>query len=197
MASEVKREMIARTAALLAKNGLQRTSFSEILAATGAPRGSLYHHFPGGKDELVLAAVGLAGDYALGALEKMSGRPAIEIAEGFIALWRAILQNSDLHAGCAVAAVTVAADSEVLTKRAGAVFRGWRTRLAELLHQGGLPSERAEPLAATLIAGCEGAVVLARAEESFEPFDLVVSEMVDSVRQASSQPSSRGARGRS
>jgi AcrR family transcriptional regulator len=189
MASEVKREMIARTAALLAKNGLQRTSFSEILAATGAPRGSLYHHFPGGKDELVLAAVGLAGDYALGALAKMAGRPAIEVAEGFISLWRAILQNSDFHAGCAVAAVTVAADSEVLTKQAGAIFRGWRTRLAELLQQGGLPGERAEPVAAMLIAGCEGAVLLARAGASFEPFDIVAVELVECVRHATSEPS--------
>ena len=50
---------------LLAQKGVQGTSFMDVLEATGAPRGSLYHHFPGGKDELVLAAMDEASREAL------------------------------------------------------------------------------------------------------------------------------------
>jgi AcrR family transcriptional regulator len=182
--ADVKRRMIERTAILLARKGLQGTSFSEVLAASGAPRGSLYHHFPGGKNELVLAAVGLAGDRAIAALDGLQGRPATEVAVAFVALWRQVLALSDFGAGCAVVAVTVAADTPLLLDRAANVFRTWRSRLAELLAAGGVSGADAPALAATLIAACEGAVILARAEKSFEPFDLVAETQLAAVRQA-------------
>jgi AcrR family transcriptional regulator len=177
--------MIERTAVLLAKKGLQGTSFSEVLEATGAPRGSLYHHFPGGKDELVLAALGAAGDRAMGALDRLAGKSAGEVARAFTGLWRAILAGSDFSAGCAVVAVTVAAESPALLERAAEVFRGWRARLADLLAEGGVSKDRAAAMAATLISACEGAVILSRAERSFEPFDLVAAEQVAAIDAAS------------
>lgn len=178
MAGTIRQQMIERTAVLLAKKGLQGTSFSEVLEASGASRGSLYHHFPGGKDELVLAAVRLAGDYALAALDRVSGKSAGEVARTFAALWRAVLSMSGFAAGCAVVAVTVAADSPALLERAAEVFRDWRARLGTLLVQGGVPENRAPALAAGLISGFEGAVILSRAERSFEPFDLVAGELL-------------------
>ena len=185
MAGDVKKTMIERTAVLLAKKGLQGTSFSEVLAASGAPRGSLYHHFPGGKDELILAAVGLAGDQALAVMDRLAGKSALEIAGAFLALWRMVLEKSDFGAGCAALAVTVAADTPELLDRAAGVFRGWRTRLSALLAEGGVPPKRAAALAATLIAAAEGAVVLARADHSFEPFDLVAVEQLAAIKSAS------------
>ena len=184
MARDVKQRMIERTAVLLAKKGLHRASFTEILEASGAPRGSLYHHFPGGKDELVLAALGIAGQQAMAVLDKLSGRPASEVATTFIALWRAVLTKSDFEAGCAVAAVTVAADSTELMKQAAKVFREWRAHLTRLFEDGGIESNRARSLAANLVSACEGAVVLARAERSLEPFDLMASEQLATVRGA-------------
>src|ERR1700761_5856097 len=86
--SSVKQRMIERTAVLLAKKGLQGASFSQILEESGAPRGSLYHHFPGGKDELVLEAIGLAQDQAMAVLEKLKGQPADQVATAFLELWR-------------------------------------------------------------------------------------------------------------
>lgn len=186
--------MIERTAVLLAKKGLQGTSFSEVLEVSGAPRGSLYHHFPGGKDELVLAAVRFAGDQALAALNRASGAPAGGVARTFAALWRAVLSMSGFAAGCAVVAVTVAADSPALLDSAAAVFRDWRVRLGALLAQGGIPEDRAPALAAGLISGFEGAVILSRAERSFEPFDLVAAElvaMIDAAVAEQQQPRTR------
>jgi len=184
----VRRQMIERTAILLAKKGLQGTSFSEVLEATGAPRGSLYHHFPGGKDELVLAALGVASDQAMGVLDQLAGKSAGEVARTFAGLWRMVLSRSDFSAGCAVLAVTVAAESPALMERAAEVFRGWRVRLGVLLAEGGVPEARAPGLAASLISACEGAVVLARAERSFEPFDLVAAEQIAAIDAAIVKP---------
>ena len=189
MAANIKQTMIERTAVLLAKRGLQGASFSEILEASGAPRGSLYHHFPGGKDELVLAALEHAANQALGVLDRLSGQPAREVAEGFLSLWRSVLARSDFSAGCAVAAVTVAAESESLRARAADILRHWREKLATLLAAGGIPKKKARAIAASLVAACEGAVILARAEHSFEPFDLVAAEQLAMIETAAKSAS--------
>jgi TetR/AcrR family transcriptional repressor of lmrAB and yxaGH operons len=184
LADNIRQTMIERTAVLLAKKGLQGASFSEILQASGAPRGSLYHHFPGGKDELVLAALEHAANQALGVLDRLSGKPAPEVAEAFLSLWRSVLARSDFSAGCAVVAVTVAAETPDLRARAAEVLRGWRERLVTLFVEGGIPKKRARALAASLVAACEGAVILARAECSFEPFDLVAAEQLAMIEAA-------------
>ncbi len=184
MANDVRQRMIAEAAKALARKGLQGASFSEVLAASGAPRGSLYHHFPGGKDELVQNALEAASRFALSTLGERQGRPAHEIAETFVALWRLVLERSDFTAGCAIAAVTVAAQDADMLDRAAAGFRAWRTRLGELFAAGGVAAGRADDLAALLIAVCEGAVVLARAQRSFDAFDRATGEALIAVRGA-------------
>jgi TetR/AcrR family transcriptional regulator, lmrAB and yxaGH operons repressor len=187
----VKQRMVQKAALSLATKGLQRTSFSEVLKASSAPRGSLYHHFPGGKDELVLDALQLAGEWAMQSLGLSAGRPAPDIARAFIDLWRFLLTRSDFGSGCAVAAVTVAAETPALLDRSAAVFQGWRSRIAALLAEGGIPGDRAQTLATTLIAGCEGAVILARAERSLVPFDVVATELIAAVVAALGRQPSR------
>jgi AcrR family transcriptional regulator len=184
LAGNIKQTMIERTAVLLAKKGLQGASFSEILEASGAPRGSLYHHFPGGKDELVLAALEHAANQALSVLDRLSGKPAREVAEGFLSLWRSVLARSDFSAGCAVVAVTVAAESEDLRTRAAEILRSWREKLVTLFVASGIPKKKSRSLAASLVAACEGGVILARAERSFEPFDLVAAEQLAMIEAA-------------
>ena len=79
----------------------------------------------------------------------------------------------------------MASDSPELLEHTARVFRGWRRRLAELLEQGGLAAPDAARFAATLVAASEGAVVLARAEQSLEPFDLVAEQLLEQVRELS------------
>jgi TetR/AcrR family transcriptional regulator, lmrAB and yxaGH operons repressor len=174
--------MVATAASLLARKGLQATSFSEVLEQSGAPRGSVYHHFPGGKEQLIVSALDLAGDRAIEVLDRKAGAPAEEIAAWFLHIWREVLVRSNFEAGCAVLAVTVAADSPALRDHAAVVFRAWRRRLAELLEGGGLKRHDAERFAATLIASSEGAVALSRAEQSLEPFDLVAEQLLGQIR---------------
>jgi AcrR family transcriptional regulator len=184
MAREIRQRMIERTAALLAEKGLQGTSFSEVLEASGAPRGSLYHHFPGGKDELVLAALSHAGDQIMAPLNRLEGKSAAVVAQTFIGLWRAHLMKYKFRAGCAGVAITVAADSPVLLESVAEVFDNWRHRLSALLAKGGVPANRASAMSATLVAACEGAVQLSRAERSIIPFDLVAAEQLAAIKAA-------------
>ena len=182
MAQGVKQRMVEGAVVLLAKHGLQATSFSDVLALTGAPRGSVYHHFPEGKEQLVAAAVELAGERAVALLDELEGASADEIAQRFLAMWRSILVRSDFSAGCAVLAVTVATDSQALLENAASVFRAWRGRLASLLESGGLGRTDATGFATLLVAASEGAVVLARAEQSVEPFDLVAERLLSELK---------------
>ena len=182
MATDAKSRMVESAAALLARRGLQATSFSEVLEHSGAPRGSVYHHFPEGKEQLIRAALDLAGDQSIELLDRKAGEPAEAVAAWFLHIWREVLVRSNLDAGCAVLAVTVAADSPELREHAAGVFRTWRRRLADLLAAGGLREPDAARMAATLIATSEGAVALSRAEQSVEPFDLVAEQLLEQVR---------------
>jgi TetR/AcrR family transcriptional repressor of lmrAB and yxaGH operons len=182
MVRGVRERMVASTVDLLARRGLQLTSFSEVLDRSGAPRGSVYHHFPDGKDQMIGAALDAAGGRAIELLDQKAGAPAEEISSWFLHIWREVLIRGKFEAGCAVLAVAVAADSPELLEQTARVFRAWRRRLAELLEQGGLRPEDAQRFAAVLIASSEGAVVLARAEHSLEPFDLVADQLIDQVR---------------
>jgi TetR/AcrR family transcriptional repressor of lmrAB and yxaGH operons len=181
MAGTTKQRMVEGAALLLAKHGLQATSFNDVLELTGAPRGSVYHHFPAGKDQLVASAVELAGERALSALDSAGDSP-VAITEYFLALWRSVLERSNFSAGCAVLAVTIATDSPELLDHAADVFRAWRLKLASLFVAVGVEAGAASRFAALLVASSEGAVVLSRAEHDMEPFELVAEAMVGQAK---------------
>jgi TetR/AcrR family transcriptional regulator, lmrAB and yxaGH operons repressor len=192
VARGVRVRMVASAVDLLARRGLQATSLSEVLERSGAPRGSVYHHFPDGKEQLIGAALDLAGGRAIELLDQKAGAPAEDVAAWFLHVWREVLVRSNFDAGCAVLAVTVAAESPELRERAAGIFRTWRGRLAELLERGGLASRDASRFAATLVASSEGAVAISRAEQSLEAFDLVAEQLLEQVRAlaANSPPAS-------
>jgi AcrR family transcriptional regulator len=186
VAGEVRRRMVEGAVRLLARHGLQATSFAEVLEHTGAPRGSVYHHFPQGKDQMVGEAVDLAGDYLVGLLAPLAGASAVSVTEHFLAIWRGVLAQSGCGSGCAVLAVAVATDSPDLLGHAAAVFRLWRGRLAELLEQGGLARKDARRFATVLVASAEGAVVMSRAEQDMEPFETVARQLMEQARSLAS-----------
>jgi TetR/AcrR family transcriptional repressor of lmrAB and yxaGH operons len=173
--------MIASAVKLLAMHGFQATTFSSVLKDSGAPRGSIYYHFPEGKDQLIAAAIDLAGDRALEFTESLLGLSATGIVDAFAGLWRAVLVRSEFSAGCAVLAVTVSADAPELAERAAGIFRSWRERLGQALAAAGIEPARARALALTIIAACEGAVVACRAERSLEPLDVVAAHLHELV----------------
>jgi TetR/AcrR family transcriptional repressor of lmrAB and yxaGH operons len=174
--------MVRVAAGQLALRGLDGTSFKTVLDESKAPRGSIYHHFPNGKDQLVGEAVRLAGERLLSALRTLYGRPAEDVVHAFFAGWRTVLTRSHGEAGCAVAAVVVAnPESADLHGAVAAVFGDWTSALETLLEHGGIDATRSRPLASTLIAAAEGALIVARATDSLVPFDDVHAAMVTLV----------------
>jgi AcrR family transcriptional regulator len=176
--SNARERMIESAVTLLAMHGLEGTAFSDVLERSGAPRGSIYHHFPEGKDQLVDAAIELAGDRALRVLDAVEGTPPVEVTGYFLELWRQVLSRSNLRAGCAVLAVTVASDSPDLLDHAASIFRAWRGRLADLYVTGGVARAEATRFAGLLVAASEGAVVMSRAERSLDRFEEVATQLV-------------------
>lgn len=181
MTESTRDRMLDSTIRMLAAGGYQGASFSTVLERANAPRGSIYHHFPGGKDELVSRAIERSWERTAAHLESLRGGPATDVVAGFVALWRALLVRADFEVGCSVLAVTVSAADADIRIRAGDIFGAWQQLLAELLVSGGVPADRSKSLANLLLAACEGAVVLARAQRSTEPLDAVERELLPLV----------------
>jgi TetR/AcrR family transcriptional regulator, lmrAB and yxaGH operons repressor len=180
--ASVRSNMVNGAVRLLATAGVEGTSFREVLVLSDAPRGSVYHHFPGGKSELLHDALSRTSELSLALLEPVRGQPAQVVLERFIELWRQLLERSHLTAGCAIAAVTVAGPEPELLDYAGELFRVWTDRLAELFAAGGMEEAAAHRLSNFAIAATEGAVIMARAERSMDPFEDVAGALLGNIR---------------
>lgn len=174
--------MIESAAVLIREHGARATSLDRVLAHSGAPRGSLYHHFPGGRAQLLDESTAYAARHVERLIETMSAAPEpMTTIDAFLAMWRRQLVESDFRHGCPVLAVAVEHDEtapETLAT-AGAAFEAWRARLAEVLVTHGVDPARARRLAGLVIASVEGAVVMCRAERSIAPLDDVGRELRD------------------
>lgn len=182
MARDTREKMIAGAMELLATKGLHGASLGDVVEVTGAPRGSIYHHFPGGKDELIAAAVDATGEAYTKWMGQFIGASPEMVAGGFLQFWRHTLLRSDMKAGCPVLAVTVSTDVDDLIDHAREVFRKSRAQLADMLAAAGVVPDAAAKFATIAVAGAEGAVVLARAERSILPFDEVAENLLDQAR---------------
>ncbi|MFD5257741.1 TetR/AcrR family transcriptional regulator [Streptomyces bobili] len=179
---ESRGRMILSAAALLRKYGASATSIDRVLAHSGAPRGSVYHHFPGGRTQLIDEAVALAGDFIAGLIDAaMRADDPVEAVDAFFALWRDRLVESGFRAGCPIVAVAVETndDAPQLARSAAAVFARWQEALAALLLRHGLTEERSRRLGAFIIASVEGAVIMCRAERSTAPIEAAAAEIHD------------------
>ena len=168
-----KEKTVLAAARLLRRHGYHGTALSDILAAAGSPRGSLYFHFPEGKEQIAVAALTLAAEgvrQAIAGAAKASGSAdefLIRIARGMAA----DLVRSDFREGCPIAptALEMSGASEALTAAAVAAFRGWEQEIATALHSFGFKSEGARLLATASLSQLEGALLLARTYRDAEP----------------------------
>jgi AcrR family transcriptional regulator len=174
------RERMIQSAALLFRSrGIQGTSFSDVLAHSRAPRGSIYHHFPGGKAELAEEATRYAGDFiAAGLVAALADDDPVAAIRAFTASWLDVLRRGDFSAGCPVVAAGVEGDRAPGARdAAGAAFGRWEDLMAEAVAHRGLAPDRARSVATLVIAAIEGAIVIARAQRSTEPLERVAAEV--------------------
>ncbi|MFI2351069.1 TetR/AcrR family transcriptional regulator [Streptomyces sp. NPDC019443] len=176
MAKETRGRMVDAAVGALRQRGLQGMSFTDVLARSGAARGAIYHHFPGGKNELAVEAVSQHGREVCDRLAEIGAAGPGDVAVAFVEFARPVAQAAAEGAGCAVAAVTVPPDEDdgELCRVAAVVFASWTEQLSRALREAGLTAADAEEKAALLVALLEGAQVLCRASGSTEPFERAV-----------------------
>ena len=170
MASPRER-MIISTALLIRERGAHPTAISDVLEHSGAPRGSAYHHFPGGRTQLLSEAVDYSADYV--ATQLAGATNSLEAIDVVAGGFRTQLVQSDYRAGCPVVAVSVEADNPPVVDRAALAFTRWSGLIQQRLEDDGVDAARAEDLATLLIASIEGAILMARTARDVGPLDRV------------------------
>jgi AcrR family transcriptional regulator len=180
-----RERMVFSAAQLIRRDGVGATGMRDVAAHAEAPRGSLQHYFPGGKEQLIGEAVTWAGRYAarrvtrnLAALPADDRRPSLLFA-ALVTQWTEECQATDFAFGCPVAAVTVdCADATDSARTAAAqAFACWREPLATALVELGVPEARGAALATLMVSSLEGALLIARAERDVEALTTVAREL--------------------
>lgn len=177
-----RERMIQSAAALLMERGVAGTGMREIAEHASAPRGSLQHYFPDGKEQVLLEALIWVGDQVTGSVQRQieeaadGGRPvtARAVVARQFGRWRTILERSDFLAGCPVmATLTDAAADDALREAAAATFARWQQGLVDGFRAAGVPRARAARLAVFVISSLEGAIALSRARRDLAPLESV------------------------
>jgi TetR/AcrR family transcriptional repressor of lmrAB and yxaGH operons len=173
--------LLATTAELLHRQGYASTGLNQILEESGAPKGSLYFYFPGGKEELAVAALTRSSATLTQALEQiLTAAPTAEAAvAAVIAFFAGQLATSRFEKGCPVATVALeqATSSEALQAVCSAAYRSWERLVEQRLLREGHAPERAAGLANLALTAIEGALLMCRAHRSTEPLERTGREL--------------------
>ncbi|GLP78047.1 transcriptional regulator [Mycobacterium antarcticum] len=174
-----RHRMLDTAVEVLREKGAAGVTIDEVLARSGAPRGSVYHHFPDGRSQLLTEALLYAGDAITAVIDDAAAQGYLPLVRQFVAFWERTLAESDFAAGCPVVAAAIgsADDDPALTAIAGDIFDRWRVALTRAFVADGFDEADAGSLAMTCIAALEGAVVLCRATRTIEPLREVALQI--------------------
>ncbi|MEQ0560670.1 TetR/AcrR family transcriptional regulator [Amycolatopsis sp. NEAU-NG30] len=179
--TDTRQRMLDTAADLFQTQGYHATGLTQLTTAGGAPKGSLYFHFPGGKEQLAAEAVRLSGERTGAMLEAIlrdaPGAPAA-IDRAVEALANFLVQ-SDFQRGCPLATVALdaAAASDTIREACADGYSSWHGILATYLATQGLSAERAEELATVVLAAIEGGLLLARTRRDVAPLRAVATHL--------------------
>ncbi len=174
---DTKERFLQASRQLFQLQGYHGTGLNQILEISQAPKGSLYHHFPGGKAQLAAESLELAGTELADMIKAVMSRAvnpqaAISTFVGKIAKW---FKSSGYSAGCPITSVlldTVPGD-ELTSQACRQVFVSWVGIWQEYFESHGIESRDAEYLAYSLVVGLEGAWIVGRAMQSVRAFEHV------------------------
>lgn len=179
MENETRSIMIKTAASLISAHGASATSLGQVIAESGAPRGSIYHHFPDGKRELTEEAIRLTSAQLTDYWRAGSGTNVREVTDHFLSIWRRVVLASAGARGCAVVGVAldVGVSDARLMKLVRDSFRSWSSQFARQLEAVGVPRAQAREFALTALAAMEGALILCKAEGNVKPLDVVAGQL--------------------
>lgn len=183
--SDARSRLIRVSAALFRQRGYDGVGLTEILEASGAPKGSFYHHFPGGKEQLAEETIRYAGEQMGDTIDRVMSSAddfslgVKRLANG-LADW---FERSRYSEGCPITSVALATAprSERHTIAISAVFADWQKRVANHAQRFGVP-EFSDADAERLLMLIEGAWILARAQQSKAPLLRAADAFVVSLR---------------
>ena len=181
-----RHRLLDAMARLMQRQGFAATGLQQVLRESGAPKGSLYHHFPGGKEQLAAEAVTLSGQRVAGAIRATlqyiddPGDVARAIAG---ALGRQLI-DSNYVAGCPIATVAleIPPNAGAIIAAVGEAFASWEILLAERLVGHGRTPEAAARLASFAMSAIEGALLLSRAHRNIEPLTIAADELAELLK---------------
>jgi TetR/AcrR family transcriptional repressor of lmrAB and yxaGH operons len=188
MASDTRTRILETTGLLLRQRGYHGTSLNDILSASGAPRGSLYFHFPGGKDQLVIEVTrASAADVTerLGEALAAEKDPAVAVHRIYQSVGR-MLEDNQFSLGCPIAPVVLDAPTDVpeLAELCRSAFEQWIGLLRDAFVRAGVPERRAYALALLVESSLEGLMVIARATSDRAPVQAVADEVAALIEAA-------------
>ncbi len=127
-----RHNMLVSAAEVMRERGAAGVTIDEVLARSGAPRGSVYHHFPEGRNQILAEALRCAGDAITAGIDAAAEKGAGYLVGEFVDFWERLLTDSDFAAGCPVVAAAIGWTQEEpqLTAVASDIFGRWRDALA-------------------------------------------------------------------
>ena len=174
-----RHRMLETAADVLREKGAAGVTIDEVLTRSGAPRGSVYHHFPDGRAQLLAEALRFAGDSITAVIDDAAQHGCVALVRQFVEFWERSLIACDFAAGCPVVAAAIgsADDEQALTAIAGDIFSRWREALTRAFVADGFDESDAASLAVMCIASLEGAVVLCRSTRTVDPLHQVAQQV--------------------
>jgi len=179
--TDTRQRMLDTAADLFHSQGYHATGLTQLTTAGGAPKGSLYFHFPGGKEQLAAEAVRLSSERT-GALLRAIVRDAPDVATAIDRVVDALanfLTESDFQRGCPLATVALdaAAESEPIREACADGYSAWHDILTDYLAAQGLGKDRADELGTIVLAAVEGGLLLARTRRDVAPLRAVAAHL--------------------
>jgi AcrR family transcriptional regulator len=197
VATNTKERIVTTTAELFRRQGYAGTGLKQIVAGAAAPFGSVYHFFPGGKEQLGAEVIHVAGRFYQELVEAVwdaAPDPVSGVADVFAGAAETLRQTEYADA-CPIATVAleVASTNEVLRVATADVFSAWIESAVERFAAAGIGRGKARELAIATIALLEGAFVLSRATRTTEALEAAGATAVAQVRAAMAHEGAEGA----
>jgi AcrR family transcriptional regulator len=194
--TSTRERILVAASELFRRQGFAATGLKSILAASGAPYGSLYHFFPGGKEELGVAVLDAGGNVYRELVEQffLPGGNVVRATSDFFEGAAVMIAETDYADACPIATIALetASTSEPMRRASAGAFESWLEVLTDRLTEAGIPRRRARELAVELFCAIEGAFLLSRATRSPEPIRIAGRAATESVRQARDKALARG-----
>lgn len=174
--ASTRERILNATARLFQRQGYTGTGMKQIAADSEAPFGSIYHFFPGGKDELSEEVIRVSGRlYAVMLAPVLTDAPdPVTAARSFFQGAAQTLRDTDYADACPIATVAleVASTNERLRLASADVFEGWIAGCAAYFEQAGVAADRARELSLSMLSLLEGAFIFSRAKRDTEALEV-------------------------